>query len=90
MKKRIDIVIMKSFYFTHSSGKCVKIVEIPVLATQHPLTFQMQSRLQLFVSKIQKQSNPRFSYSFREYLRNCLKWTEYSKVYDINTLEKNA
>ncbi|MEJ9251497.1 DUF2535 domain-containing protein, partial [Bacillus thuringiensis] len=24
MKKRIDIVITKSFYFTHSTGDCIK------------------------------------------------------------------
>ncbi|MFB9757997.1 DUF2535 family protein [Ectobacillus funiculus] len=83
-------MITKSFYFTHSSGNCIKIVDIPVLEAQHPLTFQMQSRLQLLVSKIQKHSSPRFSYSFREYLRNCLPWTDYSKVYEINSLEKNA
>ncbi|MFX3625281.1 MAG: DUF2535 family protein [Ectobacillus sp.] len=83
-------MIMKSFYFTHSSGKCIKIVEIPVLESQHPLTFQIQSRLQLFVSKIQKQSQPRFSYSFREYLRGVMKWTDYSHVYEVNTLEQNA
>lgn len=81
---------MKSFYFTHSSGKCIKIVEIPVLESQNPLLFQIQSRLQLFVSKIQKQNNPRISYSFREYLRNSMKWPDYSKVYQIKTLEQNA
>ncbi|ENQ3077197.1 MULTISPECIES: DUF2535 family protein [Bacillus] len=83
-------MIMKSFYFTHPTGKCVKVVEIPVLQTQHPLAFQIQSRLQLFISKIQKQKQPRFSYSFREYLQSCLKWNDYSNVYEINTLEKNA
>lgn len=83
-------MIMKSFYFTHHSGKCIKIVEIPVLESQHPLTFQIQSRFHLFVSKIQKQNNPRFSYSFREHLRNSMRWPDYSNVYEINSLEKNA
>jgi hypothetical protein len=83
-------VIMKSFYFTHLTGMCVKIVEIPVLESQHPFAFQINARLQLFISKIQKQKNPNFSYSFREYLRNSMKWSEYSRVYEVNTLEKNA
>ena len=51
MKKRIDIVITKSFYFTHSTGECIKIFEIPVLQAQHPLSFLIQSRLQLFIAK---------------------------------------
>lgn len=88
MKKRIDIVITKSFYFTHSTGDCIKIFEIPVLQAQHPLSFLIQSRLQLFIAKIQKQKHPRFSYSFREYLQNCLKWNDYLNVYKTNTLEK--
>ncbi len=90
MKKSIDIVITKSFYFTHSTGECIKIFEIPVLQAQHPLSFLIQSRLQLFIAKIQKQKHPRFSYSFREYLQNCLKWNDYLNVYKTNTLEKNA
>nr|WP_279664290.1 DUF2535 family protein [Ectobacillus ponti] len=81
---------MKSFYFTHASGKTVKIMDIPVLQAQHPLTFHIQNRLQLFVSKIQKQKHPLYSYSFREYLRNCMKWPDYSNVYEVNSLEKNA
>ncbi|MED1372226.1 DUF2535 family protein, partial [Bacillus paranthracis] len=36
------------------------------------------------------QKHPRFSYSFREYLQNCLKWNDYLNVYKTNTLEKNA
>ncbi|KEK25113.1 DUF2535 family protein [Bacillus gaemokensis] len=83
-------MIMKSFYFTHSTGNCVKIFEIPVLQAQHPLAFLIQSRLQLFIAKIQKQKQPRFSYSFREYLQSCLKWNDYSNVYQKNSLEKNA
>ncbi|KFL70009.1 hypothetical protein DJ43_1454 [Bacillus anthracis] len=81
-------MITKSFYFTHSTGDCIKIFEIPVLQAQHPLSFLIQSRLQLFIAKIQKQKHPRFSYSFREYLQNCLKWNDYLNVYKTNTLEK--
>jgi hypothetical protein len=83
-------VIMKSFYFTHQNGKCVKIVDIPVLQKADPLSFQLQMRLQLFVSKIQNHHKPRQQYSFRDYLRSCLKWNDYSKVYEVNTLEQNA
>ncbi|MGR4031554.1 DUF2535 family protein, partial [Bacillus sp. ZZQ-131] len=53
-------MITKSFYFTHSTGDCIKIFEIPVLQAQHPLSFLIQSRLQLFIAKIQKQKHPRF------------------------------
>ena len=81
-------MITKSFYFTHATGNCIKIFEIPVLQTQHPLAFLIQSRLQLFIAKIQKHKNPRVSYSFREYLQSCLKWNDYSNVYKTNTLER--
>ena len=80
-------MITKSFYFTHSTGDCIKIFEIPVLQAQHPLSFLIQSRLQLFIAKF-KTKHPRFSYSFREYLQNCLKWNDYLNVYKTNTLEK--
>ena len=74
-------MITKSFYFTHATGNCIKIFEIPGRAeTQHPLAFLIQSRLQLFIAKIQKHTNPEFSYSFREYLQSCLKWNDYSML----------
>ncbi|WP_459613621.1 DUF2535 family protein, partial [Bacillus cereus] len=52
-------MITKSFYFTHSTGDCIKIFEITVLQAQHPLSFLIQSLLQLFIAKIQKKKNTR-------------------------------
>jgi hypothetical protein len=90
VKKRIDILLLKNLEFRTNVGQKVKILDIPVLEEDNPLFFKVNARLQLFLSQIHHQSSPKKVYSFREYLKKVLKWTEYEQIYQVNVLKNNA
>ena len=90
MKKRIDTLLLKSLEFKTTNGQKVKIIEIPVLEEDSPLFFKVNVRLRMLLSKIDKQVHPNGSYSFKQYLKKSLKWTEYEKIYMPSELKSNA
>jgi hypothetical protein len=89
VKKRIDIVLLKSLEFKNGYGQKVRILDIPVLAQNNPLYFKVNLRLQMFMSEIYRSPKKR-DFSFRDYLKRHLKWPEYQSIYHSVELKNNA
>ncbi|MCA1054546.1 YpmP family protein [Rossellomorea aquimaris] len=84
-------MLTKTIEFKSKYGRKVKILEVPVLKEDSPLYFRVNLKLNAFISKIQKESPPRKSvFSFREYLKNTMKWSDYERIYHSEELKNNA
>ena len=90
MKKRIDTLLTKTIEFRSKYGRKIKVSEIPVLEEDSPLYFNVNTHLQLFLSQVVKSEENKTNYSFRDYLKRTLKWTEFEKIYYTKKLKSNA
>ncbi|RFB16866.1 DUF2535 family protein [Bacillus sp. HNG] len=83
-------MLFKSLEFKNCYGQKVKVIEIPVLEKGNTYHFMLDFRLQVFLSKIMTKSSPNQIYSFREYLKTVLKWTDYERIFQLDMLKHNA
>lgn len=90
MKKRIDILLWKSLEFTIDEGQKVKVIEIPVLEDDSTYHFMIRIKLESYIRTILSEKEQKQIYSFKEYLRKELKWTDYCNVLKIEILKNNA
>jgi hypothetical protein len=90
VKKRIDILLLKSLEFKNVVGQKVKVMDIPVLEEGSTYKFMIQVRLQTFIASIYKEKIPKKSYSFRDYLKKVMKWPDYEQLFKVDELKNNA
>jgi hypothetical protein len=90
VKKRIDNLLFKSLEFKNVVGQKVKVVDIPVLKEDNRYYFMIQVRLQTLTTALYKEPRAKSCYSFRDYLKRILKWSDYEKLYQIEELKNNA
>jgi hypothetical protein len=83
-------LLTKTIEFKSKYGRKVKILEVPVLKEDSPLYFRVNLKLHTFVSKIFKDQNRKQVYSFREYLKKTMKWSDYEQIYLSEELKNNA
>ncbi|MDX5475243.1 MAG: YpmP family protein [Bacillaceae bacterium] len=83
-------MLWKSLEFTNEVGQKVKVIEIPVLEDDSTYHFMMNWRLQQFLIKVNTDSKPKPHYSFREYLKEVLKWPDYCSIFKEDVLKNNA
>ncbi|MGR3764738.1 DUF2535 family protein [Rossellomorea sp. NS-SX7] len=87
---RIDTLLTKTIEFKSKNGRKVKILEVPVLKEDSPLYFRVNLKLHAFISKIFKEHTCKSVYSFREYLKKTMKWSDYEQIYHSEEFKKNA
>ncbi len=90
MKKRIDILLFKSLEFKNDIGQKVKIIEIPVLEEDSTYKFMIQVRLQTYATSLYEEKSLKKCYSFKDYLKNIMKWPDYERLFKIGELKNNA
>ncbi|QGQ46586.1 DUF2535 family protein [Metabacillus sediminilitoris] len=83
-------MLLKSLEFKLMSGQKVKIIEIPVLEEDNKYRFMLQIRLQTFLTTIYAQKQPKSIYSFKDYLKNKIKWPDYEAIFGSYILKNNA
>ncbi|MFC0274351.1 DUF2535 family protein [Metabacillus herbersteinensis] len=83
-------MLFKSLEFKLVGGQKVKIIDIPVLEEDNKYRFMIQIRLQTFLTTIYAQTNPKSTYSFRDYLKRAIKWSDYEAIFQPNMLRNNA
>jgi Protein of unknown function (DUF2535) len=90
VKKRIDILLVKSLEFKNAVGQKVKVMDIPVLEEGSTYKFMIQVRLQAFIASIYQEKKPKKCYSFKEYLKKVMKWPDYEALFKVGELKNNA
>ncbi|MEK4200400.1 DUF2535 family protein [Cytobacillus sp. FSL K6-0265] len=91
VKMRIDILICKSLEFRNVFGQKVKITDIPLVDKGSPCFFLVHIRLQQFVTKIYHMDHCKTTvYSFKEYLKRVMKWSDVEMVFQTKELKSNA
>ncbi|WP_078546278.1 DUF2535 family protein [Litchfieldia alkalitelluris] len=83
-------MLTKSLEFKDKNGQKVKIIDIPVLEKGSSYRFMLRIRLEAFMMKILEENEPKNVYSFKEYLKNVLKWHDYVQLYKTDMLLNNA
>jgi hypothetical protein len=83
-------LLTKTIEFKPKNGRKVKILEVPVLKEDSPLYFRVNLKLHAFISKVMKEHAQKTAYSFREYLKKTMKWSDYEQIYLSEELKNNA
>jgi hypothetical protein len=83
-------LLTKTIEFKSKYGRKVKILEVPVLKEDSPLYFSVNLKLNLFISKILEEQTRKTAYSFRDYLKRTMKWSDYEQIYHCEELRNNA
>jgi len=81
-------LLTKTIEFKTKYGQKIKVHGIPVMRNDHPHWFTVNMRLRLYLGSLHKQGPG--TYSFREYLKRTLKWSEFEKIYQSEELKNNA
>ncbi len=81
-------MLNKTIEFKNFYGQKVRVIEIPVLSLNHSHYFMIQIHLQNFLSSLYEQPHPKRSYSFRDYLKRKLKWSDYEDVFSLAKFKK--
>lgn len=84
------MVLYKSLEFKNVFGEKVKVVDIPVLGVEDRHYFFIQVRLQNLASSLYEQPQPKSCYSFRDYLKRKMKWSEFAEIYNLHEHKNNA
>jgi predicted GTPase len=71
----------KRIEFKNAVGQKVKVTEIPVLGSNDRYYFMIQARLQLFISSLYNNPQEKSSYSFREYLKRKIRWSDFEDLF---------
>jgi hypothetical protein len=90
VKRRIDNLLFKSLEFKNVVGQKVKVMDIPVLEEDNRYYFMIQVRLQSFITALYKETKVKKCYSFRDYLKRTLRWSDYEELYKTGELKNNA
>ncbi|MEH7305849.1 DUF2535 family protein [Neobacillus drentensis] len=83
-------MLCKSLEFKNVDGQKIKVINIPVLETNSSYYFMIQARLQIFISFLYQQPHEKRCYSFREYLKRKMSWTDYKNLFCIKEFKDNA
>ncbi|WP_040208570.1 DUF2535 family protein [Neobacillus jeddahensis] len=83
-------MLVKSIEFKNAVGQKVKVMDIPVLEENSSFNFMIQVRLQTFLASIEKECKPKKCYSFKEYLKQVMKWPDYEQLFNLGELKHNA
>ncbi|XXM74261.1 DUF2535 family protein [Lysinibacillus sphaericus] len=83
-------MLTKTIEFKSNYGRKVKILEVPVLKEDSPLSFRVNLKLNAFIMNISKEETNRTAFSFREYLKKTMKWSDYEQIYHNTELKNNA
>lgn len=83
-------MLYKSLEFKNASGQKIKIIEIPVLELNNRYYFMVQVRLQGFMESLYHQPREKGCYSFRDYLKQKMKWPDFKKLYSIREFKNHA
>ncbi|MEH7274970.1 DUF2535 family protein [Neobacillus vireti] len=83
------MLLFKSLEFKNQAEQKIKVMEIPVLEASHPHFFMIQTRLQTFVSFIHDNPQQKSCYSFREYLKRKMSWSDFKELYRMEEVNKN-
>ncbi|WP_175991288.1 DUF2535 family protein [Bacillus sp. Marseille-Q1617] len=83
-------MLTKTIEFKSKYGRKVKILEVPVLKEDSPLYFRVNLKLHAFITRILEQPSRKSVYSFREYLKKTMKWSDYEQIYHSEELKNNA
>jgi predicted GTPase len=77
-------VFYKRIEFINITGQKVKVTDIPVLGSTDRNYFMIQARLQIFISSLYYNPQEKSSYSFREYLKRKIRWSDFEDLfYDV-------
>ena len=83
-------MLCKSLEFKNVFEQKIKVIEIPVLDTNNRYYFKIQVRLQIFISTLNNKPEEKCCYSFREYLKRKMSWSDFNELYSINEFKNNA
>lgn len=83
-------MLYKTIEFKNKYGQKVIVIDIPVLNLSNCHYFMVQVRLQNFISMLYVQPQPKSSYSFREYLKRKIKWSEYDHLFSLADFKNNV
>ncbi|MDR7079381.1 hypothetical protein J2Y03_004439 [Neobacillus niacini] len=84
------MLLYKSLEFKNLAGQKIKVIEIPVVEINNPYYFTIQVRLQTFISFIYNNPDEKSSYSFREYLKRKISWSDFRDLYSLKEIQNNA
>lgn len=76
-------MLYKVLEFQNAFGQKIEVLEIPVIETDHRYYFLVQARLQIFVSSLYNKPQKKSCYSFRDYLKRKMKWSDYENLYGM-------
>lgn len=83
-------LICKSLEFKNEDGQKIKVIEIPVLASNSPHYFMVQARLERFISLLYHNPQEKSCYSFRDHLKRKMSWADFMELYSIQDFKNNA
>lgn len=83
-------MLFKTVVFKNVTGQTIHVLEIPVIEKKNPNYFMVQARLDHFISKLYNQPQEKSRFSFREYLKNKMKWSDFEELYQIEPYKNNA
>jgi hypothetical protein len=84
------LLLSKTIEFKNMAGQKVKVVEIPVLELKHRDYFMIQARLQNFMTNLYNNPQEKTCFSFRDFLKHKISWSEFEEVYKIEEFKNNA
>jgi hypothetical protein len=64
--------------------------EIPVLEVTNRFYFMVQTRLNLFISSLYNNPQLKSSFSFKEYLKQKMRWPDYEELFQVVPFKHNA
>ncbi|MDQ0228477.1 DUF2535 family protein [Metabacillus niabensis] len=80
----------KSLEFKNIVKQRIKVIEIPVLKTDHHYYFIVQVHLQSYISLLYNKPQDKHVFSFREYLKRKMKWSDFNDLFGIQEFKSNA
>lgn len=83
-------MLCKSLEFKNVFGQKMKVIEIPVLDKNNRYYFKIQVRLQIFISTLNNKPQEKSCYSFREYLKRKMSWSDYQDLFRMKEIRNNA
>ncbi|WP_209121106.1 DUF2535 family protein [Alkalihalobacillus sp. BA299] len=82
-------MLYKTVEFQNVVGQKLKVVDIPVVARSHRHFFMIQARLQMFISPLYNQRQTKDCFSFRDYLKRKIKWSDFENLFHIDNRKSN-
>ncbi|EKN70361.1 hypothetical protein BABA_05616 [Neobacillus bataviensis LMG 21833] len=83
-------MLFKSLEFKNAVGQKLKIIEIPVLEKNNRYYFMIQIRLQIFVSSLYHKPMEKSCYSYRDYLKRKMNWTDFKNLFSVHGVKSNS